>query len=135
MKALDKKVEEYRKKQLRLNDLKKKLIDAEISWITIVEVLKLSQYEFQKLKVGDLQEREKEVLELIKKTPKHILERDKGVKNFRKLMVDRGSSIKKFCEINKVDYSRLSRTLRGINANRDYEIEKQVEKALGRKVF
>lgn len=135
MKALDKKVEEYRKKQLRLNDLKKKLIDAEISWITIVEVLKLSQYEFQKLKAGDLQEREKEVLALIKKTPKHILERDKGVKNFRKLMVDRGSSIKKFCEINKVDYSRLSRTLRGINANRDYEIEKQVEKALGRKVF
>lgn len=135
MKGLETKVEEFRKKQERINNIKKQLIDAEISWLVVRQELKLSQYEYIKLKNGDLEAREKEMLKMIKRTPIHILNRNKETKEFKKMLIDRGIGIKQFCEENKINHDKLYRILRGTNVNRDHKTEKQIERALGAKVF
>lgn len=135
MKGLETKVEEYRKKQERLNILKKKMIDAEISWLTIKQQLNLTQYEYLKLKNGDLEERESEVLEIINKISNKIIKRNSGTKRFKKILIDKGIRVNEFCKEHSINYYKLFRTLRGVNVSRDYETEKQVESALGRKIF
>ncbi|PID67073.1 MAG: hypothetical protein CR959_02085 [Fusobacteriales bacterium] len=135
MKAVESKVKEFRKKQEKLNEIKKKMIDAEISWLMLRQTLNLTQYEYQKLKSGELEEWEADVLKVINKTPKHIVKRNAGAKRFKKVLIDKGIGIKDFCNLNNINHNKLYRTLRGITASRDYEVEKQVERALGKKIF
>lgn len=135
MVAVERKVEQFRQKLIRINNIKKQLIDCEMSWITIIEALNLSQYEYKKLMTGDLEEREAEVMELIKKTPEYIKNRDKALKTFQKLLLDREITVKKFCKDNKVDVNRLYRVLRSLDAERDVKTEKTIEKALNAKIF
>lgn len=135
MVAVERKVEQFRQKLIRINNLKKQFIDCEMSWITVIEALNLSQYEYKKLMTGDLEEREAEVMALIEKTPEYIKNRDKVLKTFQKLLLDREITVKKFCKDNKVDVNRLYRVLRGLDAERDVKTEKTIEKALNAKIF
>lgn len=135
MSELDKKVQEYKNKLLRINNIKKQLIDCEINWLSIVEALGLSFYEYRKLQAGDLEEREAEVLELIDRTPEYIKNRGKRLKTFQKIMIDLGTTTKEFCKREKIDMYKLNRTLRNIPAERDREFEKKVERALKTKLF
>lgn len=49
MLAIDKKVEEYRSNLLRIDKMKKALIDCEISLVSLKELLNLNIYEWRKL--------------------------------------------------------------------------------------
>lgn len=135
MSELEKKVQEYKDKLIRINNIKKQLIDCEINWLSIIEALGLSFYEYRKLQAGDLEEREAEVLELVNRTPEHIKNRGKRLKTFQKIMIDLGMTTKEFCNKEKIDMYKLNRTLRNIPAERDREFEKKVERALKAKLF
>lgn len=135
MVAVERKVEQFRQKLIRINNIKKQLIDCEMSWIKIVEALNLSQYEYRKLMAGDLEEREAEVMALIEKTPEYIKKRDKVAKSFQKILLDKEITVKEFCKKNKLDVNRLYRVLRGLDAERDIKTEKAIEKALDTKIF
>ena len=82
MSELEKKVERYRDNLLRMTELRKGLIDAEISLVSLRTALNLSSYDWKKLVNGELEEREPDVWELIDKTPEHIKSRDKVYKHF-----------------------------------------------------
>lgn len=135
MGALEKKVAQYRDNLERIKNLKKQLIDCEISWITVKQILKLSQYEYRKLLAGELIEREAEVLQIIANTPDRIKKRDRKYKLFQKTILDKGILIKDFCKKNKLDEKRIYRALKNIMVERDLELEMKVEKALGVKIF
>lgn len=135
MLGLERKVQEYKEKLIRINEIKKQLIDCEITWLIVIEALNLSRYEYKKLIAGDLQEREAEVIALINKTPEHIRKRGKKAKLFQKIMLDKNMTTKEFCEKTKIDMHKLHRTLRDIPAERDRDFEKKVERALNIKLF
>ena len=59
MESVEKKVVEIRKNLLRIMDLKKKMIDCEVSWLQMIRMLELTQYEAIKFKNGELPEAEK----------------------------------------------------------------------------
>ena len=65
-----------------MTELRKGLIDAEISLVSLRTALNLSSYDWNKLDNGELEEREPDVWELIDKTPEHIKSRDKVYKHF-----------------------------------------------------
>ena len=135
MVAVERKVEQFRQKLIRINNLKKQLIDCEMSWLTVMEVLSLSQYDYRKLMSGDLEEREAEVIELIKKTPEYIKKRNRKAKMFEKIMLDREITMKEFCEKYKLDINKVYRALRDLPAERDIKLEKTIERALKVKIF
>lgn len=135
MKHIDKKVEEYRDNLIRITQIKKQMIDCEISWLAVREGLKLSQYDFQKLKSGELKEREKEILKMIELTPAYIINRDQKVKTFQKLLLEKGMTLKEFSEKNNLDTNKIYRALREMTVEKDIETERIIERALGVKVF
>ena len=115
MESVEKKVVEIRKNLLRIMELKKKMIDCEISWLQMIKMLELTQYEAIKFKNGELPEAEKRALKILENTPKNIIERDN-----KKL---------------GVDIDKIHRILREIPVNRDYEVENKIEKEMGVKIF
>lgn len=135
MSELEKKVERYRDNLLRMAELKKGLIDAEISLVSLKTTLKLSSYDWKRLVNGELEEREKEVWELINKTPEHIKNRDKTYKRFQKILLEKGIRVSEVSDTIGVDINKIIRVVKRLNINRDEETEKQIEKFLGVKVF
>lgn len=127
--------ERYKNNLLRIAVLRKAMIDAEINWLDIREKLNLSQYDFRKLKSGELETRESEVWDLIESTPQTIIERDKTFKTFQKALIDRGFTLKELCEMAEVDKNRVYRALRKVTVERDIETEKKIEQVLGVQVF
>ena len=71
MSELEKKVERYRDNLFRMTELRKGLIDAEISLVSLRTALNLSSYDWKKLVNGELEEREPDVWDLIDKTHLH----------------------------------------------------------------
>lgn len=133
--VVERKVEQFRQKLIRINNIKKQLIDCEISWLTIKKALNLSLYDYRKLIVGDLEEREAEVLELINNTPEFIKNRERKAKTVQKIMLEREMTLKEFCQENKLDKNKVYRVLRDLPAERDEVLEKKIEKALNVKIF
>lgn len=135
MSELEKKVERYRENLLRMLELKKGLIDAEISLVSLKLSLNLSAYEWKKLVNGQLEEREGEVWELIKNTPAHIKNRDKVYKHFQKTLLEKDIKISEIAEALDIDINKIIRIVKRLNINRDIETEKKIENFLGVKVF
>ena len=133
--CIEQKVEQYREKLIRIIELKKKLIDSEISLQKVMIELNLSQYEFKKLLNGELEEREAEVLALCEKTLGYIKNRDKKVKTFQKLLLQRDLTLKDFCNKERLDEKKVYRALRGLNVERDIETERGIERALKTRIF
>lgn len=133
--VVERKVEQFRQKLIRINNIKKQLIDCEISWLTIKKALNLSLYDYRKLIVGDLEEREAEVLELINNTPEFIKNRERKAKTVQKIMLEREMTLKEFCQENKLDKNKVYRVLRDLPAERDEVLERKIEKALNVKIF
>ena len=75
MEAVEKKVTQIRDNLVRILNLRKEMVDCEISWLQMIRTLKLSQYEALKFKNGELPELEQEALKILKKTPENIKNR------------------------------------------------------------
>ena len=135
MSELEKKVERYRDNLLRMTELRKGLIDAEISLVSLRTALNLSSYDWKKLVNGELEEREPDVWELIDKTPEHIKSRDKVYKHFQKILLEKDIRISEVAEALDIDINKIIRVAKRLNINRDIETEKKIEKFLGVKVF
>jgi len=100
-----------------------------------MQELNLTQYEFKKLLNGELEEREAEVLALCDKVPAYVKNRDKRVKTFQKSLLQRDLTLKDFCKNERLDEKKVYRALRGLNAERDLETEKGIERALNVRIF
>ena len=135
MESVEKKVVEIRKNLLRIMDLKKKMIDCEVSWLQMIRMLELTQYEAIKFKNGELHEAEKWALKILENTPKNIIERDSKYKLFNKFLLEKGITATGFAKKLGVDIDKIHRILREIPVNRDYEIENKIEKEMGVKIF
>lgn len=135
MKSVAERTEKYRKNALRILLLRKAMIEAEIDWLNIKQSLNLSQYELNKLKNGELEEREAEVWGMIDGTPVNIKSRDKTFKEFQKALLDRGLSLKEFCEMAEINVNKAYRVIRGEAVTKDVAAEKKIEETLGVKLF
>jgi len=133
--CIEQKVEQYREKLIRIIELKKKMIDSEVSLRKVMIELNLSQYEFKKLFDGDLEEREAEVIALCNKIPAFIKNRDRSLKTFQKLLLQKDLTVKDFCNKEKLDEKKVYRALRGLNVERDIETERGIERALKTRIF
>ena len=133
--CIEQKVEQYREKLIRIIELKKKLIDSEISLQKVMIELNLSQYEFKKLLNGELEEREAEVIALCDKTPSFIKNRDKSLKTFQKILLQKDLTVKDFCNKERLDEKKVYRALRGLNVEKDIETERGIERALKTRIF
>lgn len=135
MEAVEKRVTQIRNNLLRILDLRKEMVDCEISWLQMIKELKLTQYEALKFKNGELPELEEEALKLLKKTPENIKNRDKKFKFFNKFLLEKGITATQFSKDVGVDIDKIHRILREIPVNRDLEAEKRIEEAIGEKIF
>lgn len=135
MKSIAERTEKYRNNALRILLLKKAMIEAEVDWLDIKQRLNLSQYELGKLKSGGLEEREIDVWAMINETPQSIKNRDKTFKEFQKALLDRGLSLKEFCEMAEMNANKAYRVIRGEAVNKDIQAEQKIEKTLGVKLF
>lgn len=135
MEAVEKRVTQIRNNLLRILDLRKEMVDCEISWLQMIKALKLTQYEALKFKNGELPDLEQEALEILKKTPENIKNRDKKFKFFNKFLLEKGITATQFSKNVGVDIDKIHRILREIPVNRDYEAEKRIEEAIGEKIF
>lgn len=135
MSELERKVERYRENLLRMLELKKGLIDAEISFNKLKISLDINSYEWEKLLNGQLEEREGEVWELIKNTPAYIKNRDKVYKQFKKILLEKDIKTSEIAEALDIDINKIIRIVKRLNINRDIETEKKIENFLGVKVF
>ena len=135
MSELEKKVEKYRDNLFRMTELRKGLIDAEISLVSLRTALKLNLYDWKKLINGELEEREKDVWELINKTPEHIKNRDKVYKHFQKILLEKDIKISEIADALDIDINKIIRVVKRLNINRDIETEKKIEEFLKVKVF
>ena len=133
--CIEQKVEQYREKLIRIIELKKKMIDSEVSLRKVMLELNLSQYEFKKLFDGDLEEREAEVIALCDKIPAFIKNRDRSLKTFQKILLQKDLTVKDFCNKEKLDEKKVYRALRGLNVERDIETERGIERALKTRIF
>lgn len=133
--CIEQKVEQYREKLIRIIELKKKMIDSEVSLRKVMLELNLSQYEFKKLFDGDLEEREAEVIALCDKIPAFIKNRDRSLKTFQKILLQKDLTVKDFCNKEKLDEKKVYRALRGLNVERDVETERGIERALKTRIF
>ena len=111
------------------------MVDCEISWLQMIKALKLTQYEALKFKNGELPDLEQEALEILKKTPENIKNRDKKFKFFNKFLLEKGITATQFSKNVGVDIDKIHRILREIPVNRDLEAEKKIEEAIGEKIF
>lgn len=135
MEAVEKRVTQIRNNLLRILDLRKEMVDCEISWLQMIKALKLTQYEALKFKNGELPDLEQEALEILKKTPENIKNRDKKFKFFNKFLLEKGITATQFSKDVGVDIDKIHRILREIPVNRDLEAEKRIEEAIGEKIF
>lgn len=135
MEAVEKRVTQIRNNLLRILDLRKEMVDCEISWLQMIKALKLTQYEALKFKNGELPDLEQEALEILKKTPENIKNRDKKFKYFNKFLLEKGITATQFSKNVGVDIDKIHRILREIPVNRDLEAEKKIEEAIGEKIF
>ena len=135
MEAVEKRVTQIRNNLLRILDLRKEMVDCEISWLQMIKALKLSQYEALKFKNGELPDLEQEALEILKKTPENIKNRDKKFKFFNKFLLEKGITATQFSKNVGVDIDKIHRILRERPVNRDLEAEKKIEEAIGEKIF
>ena len=135
MEAVEKRVTQIRNNLLRILNLRKEMVDCEISWLQMIKALKLSQYEALKFKNGELPDLEQEALEILKKTPENIKNRDKKFKYFNKFLLEKGITATQFSKDVGVDLDKIHRILREIPVNRDLEAEKRIEEAIGEKIF
>nr|DAP13804.1 MAG TPA: Stage III sporulation protein D [Caudoviricetes sp.] len=135
MEAVEKRVTQIRNNLLRILDLRKEMVDCEISWLQMIKALKLTQYEALKFKNGELPDLEQEALEILKKTPENIKNRDKKFKFFNKFLLEKGITATQFSKNVGVDIDKIHRILREIPVNRDLEAEKKIEEAIGEKIF
>ena len=135
MESVEKKVIQIKQNLLRILELKKKMIDCEISWVQIVKLLNLTQYETFKFKNGELPKAEKEALKILEKTSKNIIERDMKYNLFSKTLLEKGITATEFSKKIGVDIDKINRILREIPVNRDYETEKKIEEEIGQKIF
>ena len=135
MEAVEKRVTQIRNNLLRILNLRKEMVDCEISWLQMIKALKLSQYEALKFKNGELPDLEQEALEILKKTPENIKNRDKKFKYFNKFLLEKGITATQFSKNVGVDIDKIHRILREIPVNRDLEAEKRIEEAIGEKIF
>ena len=87
MEAVEKRVTQIRDNLVRILNLRKEMVDCEISWLQMIKALKLSQYEALKFKNGELPELEQEALKILKKTPENIKIEIKKFKFFNKIFV------------------------------------------------
>lgn len=132
---IQKRVEEYKNEIIRINHLKKKMIDAEISWTFARDYLELTQYEFILLRAGKLKEKEEILLELIETTPASILNRNKEMKEFQKALIDKGLKVSDVLKSTKMTKNKLYRTLNNIRIEPDRTAQKKIEEAVGIKIF
>ena len=135
MSELEKRVEAYRDNLFRMTELKKGLIDAEMTLASLKRALNLSLYDWKKLVNGELKEREPEVWELINKTPDYIKNRDKEYKKFQKILLEKDTRLSDLAEALDIDINKIIRIVKRLNVNRDVETEKKIEEFLGGKVF
>lgn len=135
MSELEKRVEAYRDNLFRMTELKKGLIDAEMTLVSLKRALNLSLYDWKKLVNGELKERESEVWELINKTPDYIKNRDKEYKKFQKILLEKDTRLSELAEALDIDINKIIRIVKRLNVNRDVETEKKIEEFLGVKVF
>lgn len=135
MSELEKRVEAYRDNLFRMTELKKGLIDAEMTLASLKRALNLSLYDWKKLVNGELKEREPEVWELINKTPDYIKNRDKEYKKFQKILLEKDTRLSDLAEASDIDINKIIRIVKRLNVNRDVETEKKIEEFLGVKVF
>lgn len=135
MSELEKRVEAYRDNLFRMTELKKGLIDAEMTLASLKRALNLSLYDWKKLVNGELKEREPEVWELINKTPDYIKNRDKEYKKFQKILLEKDTRLSDLAEALDIDINKIIRIVKRLNVNRDIETEKKIEEFLGVKVF
>ena len=133
--CIEQKVEQYREKLIRIIELKKKMIDSEVSLRKVMLELNLSQYEFKKLFDGELEEREAEVIALCNKIPAFIKNRDRSLKTFQKILLQKDLTVKNFCNRERLDEKKVYRALRGLNVERDIETERGIERALKTRIF
>lgn len=135
MSELEKRVEAYRDNLFRMTELKKGLIDAEMTLASLKRALNLSLYDWKKLVNGELKERESEVWELINKTPDYIKNRDKEYKKFQKILLEKDTRLSDLAEALDIDINKIIRIVKRLNVNRDVETEKKIEEFLGVKLF
>ena len=135
MSELEKRVEAYRDNLFRMTELKKGLIDAEMTLASLKRALNLSLYDWKKLVNGELKKREPEVWELINKTPDYIKNRDKEYKKFQKILLEKDTRLSDLAEALDIDINKIIRIVKRLNVNRDVETEKKIEEFLGVKVF
>lgn len=135
MSELEKRVEAYRDNLFRMTELRKGLIDAEMTLASLKRALNLSLYDWKKLVNGELKEREPEVWELINKTPDYIKNRDKEYKKFQKILLEKDTRLSDLAEALDIDINKIIRIVKRLNVNRDVETEKKIEEFLGVKVF
>ena len=74
-------------------------------------------------------------MEILKKTPENIKNRDKKFKYFNKFLLEKGITATQFSKDVGVDIDKIHRILREIPVNRDLEAEKRIEEAIGEKIF
>lgn len=132
---VEKRVEGYRNNLKRMNELKKQMIDAELTWVFIKDYLKLTQYEFTLLKDGKLIEKENEVWELIETTPSNILNRNKELKEFHKTLIDKGMRVNDVLTLTKMTKNKLYRTLNNTRIEPDRIAQKAIEEVVGIRIF
>lgn len=132
---VEKRVEGYRNNLTRLNELKKQMIDAELTWVFIKDYLKLTQYEFTLLREGKLIEKENEVWELIETTPSNILNRNKELKEFHKALIDKGMRVNDVLTLTRMTKNKLYRTLNNTRIEPDRIAQKAIEEVVGIRIF
>jgi len=133
--AISRKLEETRKCTIRKIEIRKKMVDAELTFDQIREALNLTFGEEIRFRQGRLIEKEKEFEELVSSTDPRILKRDKEMKKFRKLMIEKGISMGELeRRVGKERYA-IYKAVRGVYAERPLELERKIEDVLGEKIF
>lgn len=132
---IEKRVECYKNNLLRLNELKKKMIDAELTWIYIRDYLELTQYELTLLKSGNLRNKESEIWELIETTPLNIINRNKELKLFQKALIDKGLRVSDVLLLTKMTKNKLYRTLNKTRMEPDLDAQRKIEEVVGVSIF
>lgn len=132
---MDKRVKEFEVKLQRILKLKKALIDAEMTQVSLKKELNLNFYDWRKLMRGELEEKEAEVWNLINEVPESIRKRDKEMKKFRKILLEKGITPNTLTKDLDITYQKLYKIIRKDFVERDTEKEKAIEKYLGEKVF
>lgn len=129
--GVEKKTEKFKENITRIIELKKRLIEAEISLLDIKRLLNLSYYDWKKFLSGELIEQEKKVEELIDKVPSFIKDKDRELKEFQKILLEKGLRIKDVENKTKLNRNKIYRVVRKEHKERDTAAEKRIERVIG----